>query len=308
MYISIIEEIMCHVGSLSLGAIAGAFIIYRLLKSFLPSYISEKGKNLATKEDIASITNKVESVKTDYAKVIEELRSHNQLKLAEIEREKGIKKEVYLQAVEALTRSHNIISSLANLLTEEKEITSVMTKDAGLLAKIQIVGSESTVKAVTTIMTSIATAILELLLERGALVGRKTEIESLEALRSRLQDEIERYISIMKNLNLEGNQDERLWETINKSIQFETEHRDSFSKKIDELKTIQNKELIEFTKKCMNKFFEIAPHLPDTVLAMREELNLPISRDAYLNIFNQSTEHGKKTFDEFLNKLSSIPT
>jgi len=33
---------------------------------YLPSYLSQKGKNLATKEDIAEITQKIEEVKTAY--------------------------------------------------------------------------------------------------------------------------------------------------------------------------------------------------------------------------------------------------
>ena len=61
---------MSLVGSLGVGAVLGAGIVYFFIKSFLPTYLSEKGKNLATKEDIASITDKVESVKTDYAIVI----------------------------------------------------------------------------------------------------------------------------------------------------------------------------------------------------------------------------------------------
>ena len=39
-----------------------------LLKSYLSSYFSKKGRNLATKEDIREITEKVEAVRTDYAK------------------------------------------------------------------------------------------------------------------------------------------------------------------------------------------------------------------------------------------------
>lgn len=34
-----------------------------ILKNYLPSYFTEKGKNLATKEDIAEITRKIEAVK-----------------------------------------------------------------------------------------------------------------------------------------------------------------------------------------------------------------------------------------------------
>jgi uncharacterized membrane protein len=38
------------------------------LKSYLPTYFAEKGKNLATKEDIKDITDKVESIRLEYAR------------------------------------------------------------------------------------------------------------------------------------------------------------------------------------------------------------------------------------------------
>lgn len=46
-----------------------------LLNNFLPKYFGKKGENLATKEDISEITDKIESVKTDYAKLLESTRA-----------------------------------------------------------------------------------------------------------------------------------------------------------------------------------------------------------------------------------------
>jgi len=50
-------------------------IVGFFLKSYLPSYFGEKGKNLATKEDISDITNRVEEVKAAYSAKIEGIRS-----------------------------------------------------------------------------------------------------------------------------------------------------------------------------------------------------------------------------------------
>ena len=44
---------------------------YFLFKSLLPSYFSQKGKNLATKEDIEEITGKIESIKANYSLELE---------------------------------------------------------------------------------------------------------------------------------------------------------------------------------------------------------------------------------------------
>lgn len=48
------------------GLVAGL-----LLNNFLPKYFGKKGENLATKEDISEITNKIETVKHDYAQQLE---------------------------------------------------------------------------------------------------------------------------------------------------------------------------------------------------------------------------------------------
>ena len=49
----------------------GSLFLYR---KYLFSYSSEKGKNLATKEDVGDITRKVEEVRTEYLSEIERLK------------------------------------------------------------------------------------------------------------------------------------------------------------------------------------------------------------------------------------------
>jgi len=188
------------------GSLAG-LVVFLLIKNFLPGYLTEKGKNLATKEDVEEITGKVESIKTDYAKVIEEIRSNNQIKISAIEREKSLKKEIYMEAVEAITRSQNIISNFANLNMTEQQITSEFANDAGKIAKVQVVGSKETVRAVTTLMSNIGSSVIGLMLERISLMQRKIDIEIAQDQRNKHQNEIDRYIDLMKGLNFEGNYD-----------------------------------------------------------------------------------------------------
>lgn len=45
-----------------------SFCLGLIIKSYLPSYMNEKGKNLATKEDIEEITQKTEEVKVEFKK------------------------------------------------------------------------------------------------------------------------------------------------------------------------------------------------------------------------------------------------
>jgi hypothetical protein len=63
---------------LSAAALLGVGAIGFLLRS-LKSYVVEKGKNQATKEDIGSITAEVEKIKLDYARQQEALLQQNRL-------------------------------------------------------------------------------------------------------------------------------------------------------------------------------------------------------------------------------------
>ena len=303
MNIEDIEKIITIAGSFGVGAILGGGVLFYFVKSYIPSYLSEKGKNLATKEDIGTITNEVELVKSGYAEILEEVKVSNQIKISAIEREQNTKKEVYMEAVEAITKSQNMVASFSNLNISEEQITSGFSEQAGKIAKVQIVGTRETVQAVTIFMSEIGTATLNLMLERMALINRKNEIKISESLRDKYQSEVDRYIAIMKNLNLAGNQDQGTWDYVNKSFEFECEQRDKHNKEIDELWVIQNREQIVYVRKCLTTFFEISELLPQAVLSVRGELGLEISHEDYLDIFNKNIAKGKAVFDTFLSKL-----
>lgn len=72
---------------------------WALVKRFFGDYLSEKGKNLATREDIAEITRIVEEAKLsfneDLARLIEGLRAQTSLRLLAAEKRLEAHQEVY---------------------------------------------------------------------------------------------------------------------------------------------------------------------------------------------------------------------
>jgi|GEM_PF-2410304 len=71
---------------------AGIVVLGLIVRRYLPAYAAEKGKNLATKEDIGEITRIVEEVRSQHGTELELVRgalqhaSQSQSSLAEIER------------------------------------------------------------------------------------------------------------------------------------------------------------------------------------------------------------------------------
>jgi hypothetical protein len=80
-------------------------IFFSALAYFI-SYLKSKGKNLATKEDIETITDKIESVKSDYAQKLEsiahenkmirdQLHQRHEMKLAALDKRLAVHQEAY---------------------------------------------------------------------------------------------------------------------------------------------------------------------------------------------------------------------
>ena len=61
MYLNLFLNFLIIVGIVGLGF---------FLKNYLPNYFLEKGKNLATKEDITEITEKIESVRKSMPRLV----------------------------------------------------------------------------------------------------------------------------------------------------------------------------------------------------------------------------------------------
>lgn len=89
-------------------------IIGLLMRSYLPKYFQEKGKNLATKEDIGDITEKIEAVRAQYAR-----QSHVQKLTSEKEFE--ILSEVWKTLVDLRQATHGLRPLLDRIDPNESE-------------------------------------------------------------------------------------------------------------------------------------------------------------------------------------------
>lgn len=76
-------------------ASVAAGIVFLLVKYFLPGYLSEKGKNLATKEDVAEVTKQIEEVKSTYNQILETFKAKQQLRLAAVEKRLQVHQEAF---------------------------------------------------------------------------------------------------------------------------------------------------------------------------------------------------------------------
>ncbi|MEQ1773001.1 MAG: hypothetical protein ABL891_04375, partial [Burkholderiales bacterium] len=94
------------VGAFGAGAIIVGGIVFYLLKFYVPTYLSEKAKNLATREDISAITNEIERVRVQYTILVEELKARHQLRMAALDRRLQAHQEAFTLWRELFGNTH----------------------------------------------------------------------------------------------------------------------------------------------------------------------------------------------------------
>ena len=82
---------------------------------FLSSYFNYKGKNFATKEDIANLTDIVEAIKFEYSNKVEELNQQNRIIIEKM----NYKHQLKLAALEKRLEAHQKAYSFWRKLLEE---------------------------------------------------------------------------------------------------------------------------------------------------------------------------------------------
>lgn len=106
MTIDELRELLRYAGAFGAGGVVFVGVAWLFLKSYLPSYFAKKAENLATREDIAAITHEIESVKTQYAVLIEENKAKHQLRMAALDRRLQAHQEAFALWRELLGGAH----------------------------------------------------------------------------------------------------------------------------------------------------------------------------------------------------------
>jgi hypothetical protein len=212
MDLSELNTLIGYFGALGIGGMIGGGIMWFFVKSYIPSYLEEKGKNQATKEDIGGITREVESIKNSFAIQLKELE-HQKTLLAEGFKSSLSQQQEYVRtanaAVVELTRKlaagSHLISWLSWGATEPAVVLSekdFSEYNKGMIKVMgDLVGLQATVAALDPAKHAALSRFADQLYERDINVSKARVLyraddsekkrESIELLKSIYQASIE---------------------------------------------------------------------------------------------------------------------
>lgn len=222
------------------------------------------------------------------------------------DREMSLRRDVYLQAAEAVSRIQALLGRLVDLSAHDGEFANESRINSAAIAKIQVIGNDKTVRAVSAFMNEFVAAYTELWFERIRLVERKNRIEIVKQYREKASLEQERWLELMKRMNLDGSSDPRRWQVINDNFEFARKQHERYSREEQSAWTEQRREHLQVLKSCIEHSSRLAELIPPAVFAVREELELPLNKDEYMKSFNESMQRSKVALEAFMQKVQQV--
>jgi hypothetical protein len=178
------------------------------------------------------------------------LQLQNDRELKNREREMNFRKDTYAAAAEAIAVSVNVLSKLSELGYSLKEISAEYLEKSPVLAKVNLVTGEDTICALAKFGEEFSGTFFRLAQQRMVLSILQEQIAMKVALVKGFGKIRDAMIELLRHHNIEGIQDARRFEAIQKNFEFEAGRIETTNQEIQQLTTELSARHAPFAKQC----------------------------------------------------------
>lgn len=209
----------------------------------------------------------------------------------------ALKKEVFLDVSRSFADVLGIIPNLMNLDFTQKNIETKMADHSGIVAKCYLAAKESSVAAILNYSAETAEVFIKLMKERAVVLDHKKAIDIYQSTINSATNEKDRIISIMKELNLQGRNNQATFDYLNKSYDTQDAIVKRSSESLEKQKSILEPLHLVFAKKCMSDHGRLLSLLPPMTIALRGELENDQDSKVFVDALNENIQRINIAFD-----------
>lgn len=233
-----------------------------------------------------------------------EIQFTHERRLKTKERELALKKEIFLEAAEAVSLALSAITNISDLNMPNEKVMEEYRKKAPALAKIQLVGSTKTVEAVLEFTGDWSAKTLSLFAVRHKLMMERNAIVALDSQILLFSKEADRYLELQKQYNLSLTKDPAKWNVLQSGFDFEQKRSVDGNRTRQELAVQLGAKHLQLIGACSQAVVEISPLIVPLLLAAREELELPLNENVYKESVEKSLTKQRLRMDRYLTEVA----
>jgi hypothetical protein len=229
----------------------------------------------------------------------------NDRELKSREREMTFRKDTYALAAEAIAVSISALAKFSDLSFSLKEISATYLDKSPVLAKVNLVAGEDTLRALANFGTEFAGAFLRLTQQRMVLSVLQEQIAGKAALLRGFEKTRDAMIELMRHHNIDGIQDSRRFEAIQTNYEFEAGRIATTNQELQQMITELSAKHLPFAKECFVEAARVNRLTIPLLVAARMELESSISKEQYAEILHQTQAKQGGQLDEFIQNIAA---
>jgi hypothetical protein len=174
------------------------------------------------------------------------------------------------------------------------------------LAKVNLVAGEDTIRALANFGGGFAGAFFRLAQQRMVLSNLQEQIAIKVASVKGFEKTRDAMIELMRHHNIEGTQDARRFEEIQKIFEFEAGRIATTIQEIQQMNAVLSAKLFPFVKQCFVENINVNQLLIPLLVAARMELELSISKEKYAEILHQAYSNLEGHLDGSIQNIGAV--
>lgn len=220
-----------------------------------------------------------------------------------IEREMALRKEIFLDAAEAIVAGLGAVTRYADLKVPHDELAKEFIEKRSAIAKVHIIAREETIYAVSAFMDELSATLIRLSLLRQPLIQMQSRLKNLDDQIQVSGKEKDRLVELMKQLNFDGNREQHRWNFVNNTFEFEDKRIKEAIQEQQSLASNLRSTHLNFLETCYESSAQITKLLIPAVREVRSELELPFDESRYIQMIENSNNQQTTLIKEFIAKL-----
>lgn len=220
------------------------------------------------------------------------------------DRELGMKKEIYLDAAEAISAAISTIASLSNLDIPNNEVIERYSSKSAAIAKAHVVGTAETIELLLEFTGEYSAQILKLFAVRHKLLAVRSQIAMQDARINAFQNEINSVLEKMKQFNQNVEVNQQKWEALIRNADFEQTRLDDAIQNRQKVEEQLNAQHREFIVGCSSASLGLSSRVAPLLSAVRKELELPLNLEGYKRSADASIAKQRNNINQYLGNFT----
>lgn len=218
----------------------------------------------------------------------------------------ALRRDLYLEAAEAVSVGIDTIGALGNLSTSVEDLMGPAIERTAAITKVYLVASDDTIAALAQFLTDLSSAHARLLPLRLKVDAINADIGRIDRALQRASEERDHLLAVARQGSPDGISDPSRWPMLQDKLDLEKAKIDELVRRRKELEDQLRPAQTELLDSCREAVRRLNLALVPVLKAVRHELDIPVDETVLLGAIEEESRIQSDHIDDLLREAAPV--